>query len=132
MHSIAMLIPQAINCFLCLGCFAQSVSSGVCYIVAQCLGGILGAAGAFYSLPGALLPLRTWAHMAPIMLQLHHYHFQVPNVVVIIIAVIILHVAEGCCLAATNVFCCCFAAGLTLLSLTLTVLQTRVTFPLHC
>lgn len=29
----------------------QSVSSGVCYIVAQCLGGILGAAGAFYSLP---------------------------------------------------------------------------------
>ena len=30
----------------------QSVSSGVCYIVAQCLGGIFGAAGAFYSLPG--------------------------------------------------------------------------------
>ncbi|KAA6417977.1 MAG: hypothetical protein FRX49_12059 [Trebouxia sp. A1-2] len=29
----------------------QSVSSGVCYIVAQCLGGIFGAAGAFYSLP---------------------------------------------------------------------------------
>lgn len=30
----------------------QSVSSGVCYIIAQCLGGILGAAGLFYSLPG--------------------------------------------------------------------------------
>lgn len=30
----------------------QSVSSGVCYIIAQCLGGIFGAAGAFYSLPG--------------------------------------------------------------------------------
>ncbi|KAL3145082.1 hypothetical protein ABBQ38_001694 [Trebouxia sp. C0009 RCD-2024] len=29
----------------------QSLSSGVCYIIAQCLGGILGAAGAFYSLP---------------------------------------------------------------------------------
>ncbi|DBA90629.1 TPA: hypothetical protein ACH3X1_003857 [Trebouxia sp. C0004] len=29
----------------------QSVSSGVCYIIAQCLGGIFGAAGAFYSLP---------------------------------------------------------------------------------
>ena len=30
----------------------QSLSSGICYVIAQCLGGILGAAGAFYSLPG--------------------------------------------------------------------------------
>lgn len=34
------------------GFVVQSLSSGICYVVAQCLGGILGAAGAFYSLPG--------------------------------------------------------------------------------
>ena len=41
-------------CFEPTHATVQSVSSGLCYIVAQCLGGILGAAGAFYSLPGML------------------------------------------------------------------------------
>ena len=42
------MAQKSINLVLVL----QSLSSGVCYVVAQCLGGILGAAGAFYSLPG--------------------------------------------------------------------------------
>ena len=42
-------------CLYCLHqrhCVVQSLSSGICYVIAQCLGGIFGAAGAFYSLPG--------------------------------------------------------------------------------
>lgn len=51
----------------------QSVSSGVCYIVAQCLGGILGAAGAFYSLPGILLSLYYQHSLGITCIGVHHH-----------------------------------------------------------
>ena len=51
----------------------QSVSSGVCYIVAQCLGGILGAAGAFYSLPGIVLSLHYQHSLDITCIGVHHH-----------------------------------------------------------